>query len=50
MNITQFIKSSTELNELPFLIVYQTVSILYKNGLLKVGDDDVGAFQPEPSR
>lgn len=50
MNIANFIKSSPELNELPFLIVYQTISILHKNGLLKVGDDDVGAVQSEPSR
>lgn len=50
MNITQFIKSSPELNELPFLIVYQTISILSKEGLLKVGDDDVGEVQPESPR
>lgn len=40
MNITQFIKSHKELNELPFLVVFRTIQILRGIGVLK-GLDDV---------
>jgi len=40
MNITKFIKSNKELSELPFLTVYQAITILLKNGYLK-GKKDV---------
>jgi hypothetical protein len=35
MNITQFIKSHEELNELPFLVVFRTMQVLCEKGLLK---------------
>ena len=40
MNITQFIKSHKELNELPFLVVFRTILKKKKKGMLK-GFDDV---------
>ena len=40
MNITEFIKSHKELNELPFLIVFRTIQVLREKGMLK-GFDDV---------
>ena len=40
MNITQFIKSHKELNELPFLVVFRTMQFLREKGMLK-GFDDV---------
>ena len=40
MNITKFIKSHKELNELPFLVVFRTIQVLHEKGLLK-GFDDV---------
>lgn len=40
MNITQFIKSHKELNELPFLVVFRTMQVLREKGMLK-GFDDV---------
>jgi hypothetical protein len=40
MNITQFIKSHKELDELPFLIVFRTIQVLVGKGLLK-GFDNV---------
>ena len=40
MNITEFIKSQKELNELPFLIVFRTIQVLREKGMLK-GFDDV---------
>lgn len=40
MNITQFIKSHKELNELPFLVVFRTMQVLREMGMLK-GFDDV---------
>ena len=40
MNITQFIKSHKELNELPFLVVFRVMQILRAKGMLK-GFDDV---------
>lgn len=39
MNITQFIKSQKELKELPFLVVFRTIQILRKKGMLKEFDD-----------
>jgi hypothetical protein len=39
-NITNFIKSHKELDELPFLIVFRTIQILREKGALK-GFDDV---------
>ena len=44
MNITQFIKSHKELNELPFLVVFRVVQVLRENGMLK-GFDDVDRIQ-----
>jgi hypothetical protein len=35
MNITQFIKSHKELNELPFLVVFRVLSVLREKGMLK---------------
>ena len=35
MNITEFIKSHKELNELPFLIVFRTIQVLREKGMLK---------------
>lgn len=40
MSIIEFIKSTKELNELPFLIVFRTMQVLLKKGMLK-GFDDV---------
>ena len=41
MNITQFIKSHKELNELPFLVVFRTMQVLREKGVLKgFGDVD----------
>lgn len=39
MNITEFIKSHKELNELPFLIVFRTIQVLREKGMLKEFDD-----------
>ena len=39
MNITQFIKSHKELNELPFLVVFRTIQVLREKGLLKEFND-----------
>ena len=39
MNITEFIKSHKELNELPFLIVFRTIQVLREKGMLKDFDD-----------
>lgn len=44
MNITQFIKSHKELNELPFLVVFRVLSVLREKGMLK-GFDDVDRVQ-----
>lgn len=44
MNITQFIKSHKELNELPFLVVFRTMQVLREKGMLK-GFDDVDRVQ-----
>ena len=40
MNITQFIKSHKELNELPFLVVFRVMQVLREKGMLK-GFEDV---------
>ena len=41
MNITEFIKSHKELNELPFLIVFRVVQVLREKNMLKeFGDVD----------
>lgn len=40
MNITKFIKSHKELNELPFLVVFRVMQVLGEKGMLK-GFDDV---------
>lgn len=39
MNITEFIKSHKELNDLPFLIVFRTIQVLREKGMLRVFDD-----------
>ena len=39
MNITKFIKSQEELNELPFIIVFRTLQVLREKGMLKEFDD-----------
>ena len=48
MNITQFIKSHEELNELPFLVVFRTMQVLREKGMLREfdGDTDVDRVQP----
>jgi hypothetical protein len=38
-NITQFIKSHKELNELPFLVVFRTMQVLREMKMLKEFDD-----------
>lgn len=45
MNITQFIKSHKELNELPFLVVFRTIQVLQEKGVLR-WFDDVDRVQP----
>ncbi len=45
MNITNFIKSHKELNELPFLVVFRTIQVLREKGMLK-GLDNVDRVQP----
>lgn len=39
MNIAKFIQSHKELSELPFLIVFRTMSILKSMGMLKFEDN-----------
>ena len=39
MNITKFIKSHKELNELPFLVVFRTIQVLREKGMIKVFED-----------
>ena len=46
MNITKFIKSQEELNELPFIVVFRTLQVLREKGMLKEFDDDVDRVQP----
>lgn len=45
MNITEFIKSTKELDELPFLVVFRTIQVLREKGMLK-SFDDVDRVQP----
>ena len=45
MNITKFIKSHKQLNELPFLVVFRTMQVLREKGLLKEFND-VDRVQP----
>jgi hypothetical protein len=48
MNITQFIKSRKELEELPFLVVFRTIQVLREMGMIKsFGDTDVDRIQSE---
>ena len=35
MNIVQFIKSHKDLDDLPFLVVYRTITILRDMGMLR---------------
>ena len=39
MNIAKFIKDHEELNSLPFLIVFRTMTVLKEMGMLKCGGD-----------
>lgn len=42
MNIAKFIKDHKELDDLPFLIVFRTITVLKEMGMLKCdGDTDV---------
>ena len=42
MNIAKFIKEHKELDNLPFLIVFRTISVLQELGMIKYsGDGDV---------
>ena len=46
MNLAKFIQNHKELSELPFLIVFRTMSILKNMGMLKFEDNsDVEATQ-----
>lgn len=47
MNITQFIKSHKELNELPFLVVFRTIQVLREKGILKLEVDTDGVENVE---
>ena len=38
MNLSKFIESHKELNELPFLVVYRTISVLMNMGMLKFSE------------
>lgn len=40
MNITKFINSHSELNELPFLVVYRTIQILQSMGVVKFTEEN----------
>lgn len=40
MNITKFINSHNELNELPFLVVYRTIQILQSMGVVKFTEEN----------
>ena len=48
MNITKFIKSHKELNELPFLVVFRVIQVLREKGMVNCldGDTDVDRVQP----
>ena len=47
MNIAKFIKDHKELDKLPFLIVFKTMTVLKELGMLKTygGDTDVEKAQ-----
>ena len=45
MNIAKLIKSNKELRDLPFLVVFRTIQILKKMGMLKELED-VDRVQP----
>lgn len=38
MNITEFIKAHKEFDDLPFLVVFRTIQILRKKGMIKYVD------------
>lgn len=40
MNIAKFIKDHKELDKLPFLIVFRTITVLKDMGMLKYADGD----------
>ena len=40
MDLAKFIQNHKELNELPFLIVFRTLSILKEMNMLKVAEDN----------
>lgn len=40
MNITKFINAHSELNELPFLVVYRTIQILQSMGVVKFTEEN----------
>ena len=40
MNITKFINAHSELNELPFLVVYRTIQILQSIGVVKFTEEN----------
>ena len=40
MNIVKFIQNHSELNELPFLIVFRILSILKEMNMLKISEDN----------
>ena len=40
LNITEFIKSHKELNELPFLIVFRTIQVLKEKGIIEKLEND----------
>ena len=39
MNITQFIKSNKELNDLPFLVVFRTIQVLREQGMIDIEEE-----------
>ena len=39
MNIAKFIKDHKELDNLPFLVVFRTITVLKEMGMLKYGGD-----------
>lgn len=42
MNITEFIKTNKELNDLPFLVVFRTIQILREMGMIDLKGADNG--------
>ena len=40
MDIAKFIKNHKELNDLPFLVVFRTISILKEMNILKFAEDN----------